>query len=65
MLTIPSVPAYSFGRLKKKERRSHTPGPGKYDWFTSKDKTLKNEKRMVFGRARKDRKLRKVWNEQR
>ena len=42
MITLPNVPAYSFGKQAKEQiMTSRTPGPGDYDWHLSKIKTMK------------------------
>lgn len=53
MITLPNVPAYSFPKKQKKNKINLTPGPGDYNWETSKQKLLKKSAGVVFARSKK------------
>lgn len=42
MITLSNVPAYSFGKARKKcNSQQTTPGPGEYNWHLAKLNLLK------------------------
>lgn len=52
MITLPNVPAYSFGRAKKKSKIETCPGPADYNWDLSKQKLLKKTVGTIFPKSR-------------
>lgn len=52
MITLPNVPAYSFGRNMKKGDFESTPGPADYKWEHSKDKLLRKAVGAVIPRSK-------------
>lgn len=52
MITLPNVPAYSFGRAKKKIKIETCPGPGDYNWEVSKQKLLKKTAATIFPKSK-------------
>ena len=52
MITLPNVPAYSFGKQGKEQTlTSRTPGPSDYDWHLSKIKTMKKSPGILIPQA--------------
>lgn len=56
MITLSNVPAYSFGKAKKKTKNEvHTPGPGQYNWHIAKMSTLKKYPNSTIPRSKLER----------